>query len=977
MSSQFRSTPQTGRPMWRNAFALAALQAALAMALPVHAQQPAATPPANQAPASSTGQNAPASNAQTVTAEPQHIVTIEGVSEYRLANGLRVLLAPDASKPTTTVNMTYLVGSRHEGPGETGMAHLLEHMLFKGTEKVQNALGEFSRRGLRANGTTSADRTNYFASFSANPDTLDWYLGWQADAMLNALIRKQDLDSEMTVVRNEMDRGENNAFRILLQKMRATAYEWHGYGRSTIGARSDVENVDIDQLRTFYHRYYQPDNAVLVVSGKFDPERVLSVIAKTFGPLAKPERALRPLYTVEPVQDGERAITLRRNGGVPLAANIYHIPAAGAADYAAVEMATLILSDTPSGRLYKALVEKKLASAVFGFAQAQFDPGIALFGAQLSDDADMDAVQKIINDTLENVAKQPFTETELKRAQTNWINSWRLDYADPEKLGVSLTEAIAAGDWRLYFKARDLAREVKLADVQHAAERYLLRANRTVGHYIPTDKPVRAPARQAIDLEAALKGYTGDTDFKSAEAFDPSPTNLDASTRRETLQLAGGKGEVELALLNKPTRGERVDAVLTLQAGDLKNLTGQSTVAETIGPMLLRGTRNLTRAALQDRLVELNAQVSMQSSIAGNLEISIGTTAENLPAVLALVTDVLREATFPTEQLEELKREAASGITESRSEPQVLAFQAVARHDNPWSKDDPRYQPTFDETLARLKALKQSDFVAYRDRFIGVGQAQFSAVGSFDAKATKDALEQGLSKLPQAQAYTRIPQPHRDVQPKRFDIETPDKANAFYVSRQWFALKDDHPDYPAVNLANFLLGQSEKSRLWQRVREKEGLSYNVRSQLATSSYEPEASWTIYAIYAPGDREKLERAINEELSRVLKDGFTDEEVADAREALLNYRNLSRAQDRSVAATWQSYLRLDRTFKYSADMDARLAALTTEQVNTALRNYLKPDEFTRAAAGDFAAAKTAGAANAAKPSMPASALTKTTP
>ena len=202
MPSQSRSTTQTGRSMWRDAFALAALQATLAVALPVQAQQAAATQPATQAPISSTGQNAPSSDAQTVTTQPQHVVTIEWISEYRLANGLRVLLAPDASKPTTTVNMTYLVGSRHEGPGETGMAHLLEHMLFKGTEKVQNALGEFSRRWLLANGTTSADRTNYFASFSANPDTLDWYLGWQADAMLNALIRKQDLDSEMTVVRN-------------------------------------------------------------------------------------------------------------------------------------------------------------------------------------------------------------------------------------------------------------------------------------------------------------------------------------------------------------------------------------------------------------------------------------------------------------------------------------------------------------------------------------------------------------------------------------------------------------------------------------------------------------------------------------------------------------------------------------------------------------------------------------------------------
>ncbi|KOQ17293.1 zinc protease, partial [Achromobacter xylosoxidans] len=244
--------------------------------------------------------------------------SIEGITEYRLSNGLRVLLVPDESKPSTTVNMTYLVGSRNENYGQTGMAHLLEHMLFKGTSTTRNAMGEFSRRGLQANGSTSSDRTNYFASFAANPDTLKWYLGWQADAMVNSLIAKEDLDSEMTVVRNEMESGENSPFRILMQKMQAAAFQWHSYGKNTIGARSDVENVDIGQLRAFYHQYYQPDNAVLIVAGKFDPQATLADIESTLGKLPKPDRQLPPEYTVEPAQDGERAVTLRRTGGTPL-----------------------------------------------------------------------------------------------------------------------------------------------------------------------------------------------------------------------------------------------------------------------------------------------------------------------------------------------------------------------------------------------------------------------------------------------------------------------------------------------------------------------------------------------------------------------------------------------------------------------------------------------------------------------------------
>src|SRR5690606_11686891 len=154
-------------------------------------------------------------------------------------------------------------------------------------------------------------RTNYYATFATDPETLDWYLRWQADVMINALIEKEDLQAEMPVVRNEMERGENNPFQVLMQQMQSTAFRWHNYGKSTIGARSDVENVDIGQLRAFYHEWYQPDNAVLIVSGKFDVNAALKTIAEAFSPIPRPERELPPEYTIEPVQDGERTVTLR------------------------------------------------------------------------------------------------------------------------------------------------------------------------------------------------------------------------------------------------------------------------------------------------------------------------------------------------------------------------------------------------------------------------------------------------------------------------------------------------------------------------------------------------------------------------------------------------------------------------------------------------------------------------------------------
>src|SRR5690625_3538706 len=254
------------------------------------------------APALAQAQDAP--NEAKATPALTALAQVEGVSEYQLDNGLRIILAPDESRPHTAVSMTYLVGSRHEHYGQTGMAHLLEHMLFRGTPNMPNALAEFSKRGLAANGTTSADRTNYFATFAADEETLHWYLDRQADVMTNATISKEELEAEMTVVRNEMERDETSPFRVLMQKMQSAAYRWHNYGKSTIGARSDVEQVDEEQLRAFYKEYYQPDNAVLIVAGRFDPSTTLAYRQGILSQIPRPERKLRPEYTVEPVQDG-------------------------------------------------------------------------------------------------------------------------------------------------------------------------------------------------------------------------------------------------------------------------------------------------------------------------------------------------------------------------------------------------------------------------------------------------------------------------------------------------------------------------------------------------------------------------------------------------------------------------------------------------------------------------------------------------
>ena len=374
--------------------------------------------------------------------KPVH--TVEGISEYVLSNGLKVVLFEDRSKPTATVNTTYLVGSRHENYGETGMAHLLEHLLFKGSRNFPDPDKEFARRGFRMNGSTWLDRTNFFVSFTANDDNMRWALAWSADAMVNSNIAKNDLETEMTVVRNEYEMGENKPVSVMLKRMQSVLFDWHSYGRSTIGARSDIENVPIENLQAFYRKWYQPDNAVLTVSGSFDTKKVLRWIEESFGKIAKPTRTLPHEWTVEPVADGPRYFQIRRPGEMQLVAVGYRVPSGLSDESMSVDAAVQILSDAPRGRLYKALVETGLASQVFGWHLPGKCPGFVLFGAMVKKGEALEPVRTTMIEAIEKgFQKKGVTAQELKVTTADTETAFDRTLSDPEAFAVDLSDYIS------------------------------------------------------------------------------------------------------------------------------------------------------------------------------------------------------------------------------------------------------------------------------------------------------------------------------------------------------------------------------------------------------------------------------------------------------------------------------------------------------------------------------------------------------
>ena len=873
------------------------------------------------------------------------IASVEGITEYRLDNGLEILLFPDKTKPTVTVNVTYLVGSRFEGYGETGMAHLLEHMVFKGTTHRGDIKVELANHGANYNGSTSYDRTNYFETLDATDQNLRWALEMEADRMVNSRIAKRDLDSEMTVVRSEFEMGENNPLRVLEERVLSTAYLWHSYGRATIGSRSDIEKVPIEKLQAFYRTYYQPDNATLVVAGNFGDAKTLAWIKETFGAIPRPARKLSPTYTEEPVQDGEREVDLRRTGDFQAVMTVYHIPAGSHPDFAPLEVLEEILSATPSGRLYKALVDSKKAISESGDTYQLHDPGVAIFLAQVRKDASLDDAEKTMLAVIGGIAKEPPSKEEVDRARTHLLKEIDLQLNNSANVGIYLSEWQSMGDWRLMFLDRDRIKAVTPEDVARVAKLYLKVSNRTLGRFIPDAQPDRSEIPPTPDVAAMVKDYKGSATIEQGEAFDPSPSNIDARTIRATLPSG-----MKLALLSKKTRGATLNAVITLHYGDENSLTGKAAAAQVTAQMLMRGTQKHTRQQIQDQLDKLKAQMSVSAS-GPNATVSINTVRAGLAGALQLAAEILREPAFPDSDFEQIRQSDIGRVESQRGEPQVLALTALNRHLSPYPAGDPRAIQTLDESIDGLKKVTLAEVRKFHSDFYGASNAELAVVGDFDAAEIQKLAAAQFGEWRSASPYTQLHRQWRKLDSLEQTIETPDKANAFFAAGMTLEMNQSDPDYPALLFADTMIGEGSRSRLWLRIREKEGLSYAVQSAFVAGAVDKFSQLLAVAICNPKNILKVESAFREEMSKIVADGFSADEVATMRKAFFEERQLDRAQDPSLVRELARNAQYGWTMARDAEIERRIAALSAESITAALKRHIDPSSFAIVKAGDF--------------------------
>jgi zinc protease len=880
---------------------------------------------------------------------PEFVTSVEGVKEYRLPNGLEILLVPDASQANVVVNIVYHVGSRHEGYGETGMAHLLEHMMFRPSRKFSSIKQTIANKGAFANGTTYYDRTNYYEVLPASDSNLNWALDMESDRMVNSLMQKDDLDKEFSVVRNEFESGENNPDRILQERVLATMYLWHNYGKSTIGSKEDIERVPIANLAAFYRKYYQPDNATLVIGGKFDEKKTLALVGSYFGKIPRPARKLTPPYTVEPPQDGERYVELRRNGDIPYIGMAFHTPAYSDKDYVANDAVITILTNDPAGYFYKQLVETKLATKEYGWSLTSYDPGFTYFGLSVPKDKSLDSAKAAFLGAADRLSSLVITQEDLDRAK----NALKKQVSDMQNntlaFSIGLAEIIGAGDWRLFYIYRDRLDQLTLADVQAELKKYFLTSNRTVGVFIPDKSAERVVVPDRPDVAALVKGYKGRETVAQTGSFESTIPNIKKNT--EYAKLSNG---MQYALLKKAVKGDRIFANFVLKVGDESGLSGKNSIPMLTARMLKSGTTTKSKKDINDQLNKIKSSINIGSGGGGaTINISLVSDKENVAAALDLLADILLHPSFDSNEFNKLLIDIGSELDENRSDPQSVAVTACRQKMSQYPKGHPFYPESVDDETADLKSASLADVRAFYGDFYGTDHGYVSFVGDIDGAAIKSFLDKNFDAFKSRKPYAPIEEKYFDVKGGLQAIAIPDKKNATLYGGINIPLKESDADYVALDMANEMLGGGAfiSSRVAKRLRENEGMSYGAGTFISPSYKYPASTWGVYAIFNPIYKNRLDSAFKDEVAKALQGGFTADELKSAVTAWLGTRKTLLGVDQYLVYHTANFLEQGKDLSFDTEYEDKVKSLSVDQVNAVMRKYISQDKMTLIYAGDF--------------------------
>jgi len=855
-----------------------------------------------------------------------------GFSSYLLPNGFKIILAPYPSAPNVRVELLVKTGSKLEGYGETGMAHLLEHMLFKSAGPRQDIKSDLTTLGASWNGTTNADRTNFFETVAAEPDKVDAALRLEADRFIRASFTKAHLASEMSVVRNELERNDSDAGSLVMRALQRESYFWHGYARPTIGARSDIEDAPFSALQAFHKKHYRPDNAALIVSGNFDAPRVLALASKLFAEAHNPATPKVGSWTREESRAATNRSELVLPAGQTIAASAWKLPAFTERQTYALDLASSAICDNDWGSLRKDLVlERKLAVSVHCGTQLQADYGLFIASASAGKDANAETLSSALRQHIETAAAKGISQEQLERARQSELNAFERLTSSHEELAQQLSQAEVAGDWRLFFWMRDVTRSITLDEANAALKKWTVGVNRSdvlLRHADGVSAPEMPRATAAGSLVA---GQSWPAFAKNGDAIPASAAELAKATLN--IPLAGE--DARAALISRHTQGNLAWLVFNNDYGNEAALRGRRVACAMGNSLLAYGGAGMNRDQLDARLEALQAHWTL-----GMGGIVIEAPRQNIEAALDVLLAAWSAPGLPADEFARIKAATIANLEASLKDPAAVAASTTnLRFDN-YPEQHPLKPQSLEQQLAEVRAVTLADTQSCVADLLGVSHVRLAMVGDFTPQDVQ-ATWQKISRLPKAKTpYQRIaelPAPGT-VDTTPITVAMPEKPNASVAGSTLLRLVDDAPDFPALRIAVKILGGDAESRIWKRLREREGLAYGAGMSLSGNSFEPRSRVVLQASAASNKADAALASLQDELARALKDGFSEQEVERAKRAWLQERKTSLRAEKSFASYLAQGLYNGRDYAWLAKYDDAIARLSVGEVNAALRKYL---------------------------------------
>lgn len=871
-----------------------------------------------------------------------------GVHKTTLANGVTVLIKEISTAPVVSLQVWYRVGSAQEPQGQNGIAHQLEHLMFRGTESRPIQFGQlFNALGSVTNAFTSYDMTAYHHTVRA--DQLKSLLVLEADRMVNSQITPENLETEKRVVISELQGYENSPDYRLSRAMMAELFPDHPYGLTVGGTASDVAQFTLEQVQDFYRQYYRPDNTVVVITGGIDAPQALGMVKETFGELKNPDRPA-PTATLPSSQSPPGPIpvvTLQEPGSAPFVQILYPLPGLLHPDGPALGVLDTLLTEGRSSRLYQALVETGKVSAVNSYAAMLREGGWFEIAAIANTSEELTLAEAVIQETLETLQTQPVPLEELQRAKNQLRATSILRSRDIDSQASQLAyDQTVAGDY--YFSDRLLAAIETLtpADIQRVAQTYFQPQHRAIGRFQPTEF--------TDDGGMPLSGRQTTEHFYAGEPVNPASVaqylphgvqplgvmNLGQLDQNlSTFTLKNGLRILLLVDQSTPT----ITLAGRIQAGTAYDLLTTPGLASLTADNLLNGTQTQDALTLAKTLENKGMTLDF-SAFRDGVDIEGYALSEDLATLLTTLAEVLQAASFPNPEFATSQQRALTGINLEMDNPMRLGRRIFQQTLYP--KNHPLYPfPTVDS----VQGIQRQDLIHFYRQAYSPDQTLLTLVGNFDPDAVRSLLvEKFASWQPSGPALTlnfpKVPLPNKTIFVNQV---IPGKPQAItYMGTPGIDRRD--PRFYAALLLNHIIGgDTLSSRLGVEIRDRLGLTYGIYSFFAAG---PQAGpFIIQMQTAPDDTPQAIQATLSLLRDLREQGVTAAELDAAKRSLMNSYPVELASIDTLARSLLANALVDLDPEEVLRFPDRLAAVTLAEVNQALKELIHPDQMVIVSTG----------------------------